>query len=72
MIVVGGAVVGATTSSGVACAGSTCVYTSAPGAPRPGVGSKATHPTPEKYTSGQAWLLRPRTTNVPVVGMLSV
>ena len=43
-----GSVVGTTVSPSSAWAGATWVYASAPGAPRPGVGSKGTQPTPAK------------------------
>src|SRR3954447_13626292 len=43
------------------CCGVTPVQASAPGAPRPGVGSKGTQPAWLIHTSGQAWALRPRT-----------
>ncbi len=35
------------------------------GLPRPGVGSKWVHPTPARYTSGQACAWRPRTMYSP-------
>ena len=38
--------VGAGDASGESCCSGTKVYDSAPGAPRPGVGSKATQPAP--------------------------
>src|SRR5690554_7013873 len=62
----GGAVVGGSVTEVWSCAeawaGATPVWLSLNGWPRPGVGSKLTHPTPAKYTSGQAWACTPRTT----------
>jgi hypothetical protein len=46
----------------VSWSGSIPVYASAPGMPRPGVGSNG---TPSNHTSGQAWALRPSTWNAP-------
>ena len=43
------------------CAAATPVCCSAPGAPRPGVGSNSTQPMPSNHTSGHAWAWRPYT-----------
>ena len=43
------------------CAAPTPVWLSAPGSPRPGVGSKLTQPKPSNHTSGQAWAWRSNT-----------
>src|SRR3954451_12169133 len=59
VVVVGPLVVAVLSAS--ACAGGTPVQAWAPGAPRPGVGSKDTHPAWLIQTSGHAWALRPRT-----------
>ncbi len=48
-------------------AAATSVYPSAPGMPRPGVGSKGTQPTSGKYTSGQVWYSSAVTVHVPSV-----
>ena len=59
---VAGTVVVVTGSVESCCAG-TPVQVSAPGAPRPGVGSNATHPALASHTSGQAWACLPFTRN---------
>ncbi len=66
--VVGGAVVAGATGSGEpspeSCSNGTPVTGSVTGLPRPGVGSKATHPYSDRNTSGQAWAWRPVTVQV--------
>ena len=54
-------VAAAWSSPPAACWAGTPVWASAPGMPRPGVGSNGTHPTPANHTSGQAWAWRPWT-----------
>src|SRR5690606_12967674 len=52
---------GSVPGGGGAWAGGIPVTSIAWGLPRPGVGSRATHPAPGSQTSGQAWALRPLT-----------
>ena len=47
------------------CEATAPVTSSAPGAPRPGVGSNWTQPMPSNHTSGQAWAWRPSTVYWP-------